>query len=421
MAFYLRKAFKTGPVRLNLSKGGIGISAGVTGARIGMNSRGAYVHGGRHGLYYRKQLNSGKKAVRNRQVNASRASQHVSGPVDLFMDTGATLANDVAGMRNSVRTEVALPSDQLITTPVQIGIFASVGLLLLSIGMESMLIFILSLLGAILCIGWIGFNYSWKRKAKRLLNETVEETERTKTLHTGELSDDLALPESWNRWLGIHLHAIITEMAIADEAIDTASTIRSLDEHFSIHKETAEKIRVTILGKLLDDMLDDSMLSEAEEMAFRELADQLGVTESAMGEELRRLEYFSQIRKAIERPLVAIDPGIPLVRGEEAYELFEPVRLLNERVLNRYQRDNVQYREVGYLIDMEGKLVLTDRRLLFIGRGTREYRLNRLVDTTVDTEAGIVELILNNRATPVIITVKNPLVFAERLEKIIEN
>jgi hypothetical protein len=67
MAFYLRKAFKTGPVRFNLSKGGIGISVGVTGARIGLNRRGAYVHGGRHGVYYRKHL----KVQRTRDGGAS--------------------------------------------------------------------------------------------------------------------------------------------------------------------------------------------------------------------------------------------------------------------------------------------------------------------------------------------------------------
>ena len=47
MAFYLRKAFRAGPVRFNLSKSGISVSAGVTGARLGLSSSGrAYVHGG---------------------------------------------------------------------------------------------------------------------------------------------------------------------------------------------------------------------------------------------------------------------------------------------------------------------------------------------------------------------------------------
>ncbi|HEY5988731.1 MAG TPA: DUF4236 domain-containing protein [Streptosporangiaceae bacterium] len=54
MGFYIRKAFRIGPIRLNLSKRGLGASAGVPGARIGVDASGRpYVHGGRGGLYYR--------------------------------------------------------------------------------------------------------------------------------------------------------------------------------------------------------------------------------------------------------------------------------------------------------------------------------------------------------------------------------
>ncbi len=54
MAWYLRKALRLGPLRVNLSKRGVGASAGVTGARVGVDTTGTpYVHGGRGGLYYR--------------------------------------------------------------------------------------------------------------------------------------------------------------------------------------------------------------------------------------------------------------------------------------------------------------------------------------------------------------------------------
>lgn len=56
MSFFLRKALRFGPVRFNLSKSGIGVSAGVKGLRIGMGPKGNYIHAGRGGLYYRKSL-----------------------------------------------------------------------------------------------------------------------------------------------------------------------------------------------------------------------------------------------------------------------------------------------------------------------------------------------------------------------------
>jgi hypothetical protein len=58
MGFYIRKGFNFGPLRLNLSRSGLGASFGVKGARIGMGPRGSYVHLGRGGFYYRQSLGS---------------------------------------------------------------------------------------------------------------------------------------------------------------------------------------------------------------------------------------------------------------------------------------------------------------------------------------------------------------------------
>jgi hypothetical protein len=59
MAFYLRNSLRVGPIRFNLSKSGIGVSAGIRGLRLGTGPRGNYIHMGRHGLYYRATLPSG--------------------------------------------------------------------------------------------------------------------------------------------------------------------------------------------------------------------------------------------------------------------------------------------------------------------------------------------------------------------------
>lgn len=56
MGFYIRKGFNFGPLRLNLSRSGLGMSVGVKGARVGVGPKGSYVHLGRGGLYYRQSL-----------------------------------------------------------------------------------------------------------------------------------------------------------------------------------------------------------------------------------------------------------------------------------------------------------------------------------------------------------------------------
>lgn len=56
MGFYLRKGFNFGPLRINFSRSGVGLSLGVKGLRVGMGPRGNYIHAGRKGIYYKESL-----------------------------------------------------------------------------------------------------------------------------------------------------------------------------------------------------------------------------------------------------------------------------------------------------------------------------------------------------------------------------
>jgi hypothetical protein len=56
MGLYIKKSISVGPFRFNLSKSGVGVSAGVKGFRVGTGPRGNYVHMGVGGLYYRSTL-----------------------------------------------------------------------------------------------------------------------------------------------------------------------------------------------------------------------------------------------------------------------------------------------------------------------------------------------------------------------------
>ena len=56
MGFYLKKSINFGPLRLNISKSGLGMSFGAKGLRLGYGAKGSYIHAGRQGLYYKKNL-----------------------------------------------------------------------------------------------------------------------------------------------------------------------------------------------------------------------------------------------------------------------------------------------------------------------------------------------------------------------------
>lgn len=63
MPLFFRKSVKLGPLRLNFSKSGVGVSGGVKGARVSVGPRGTHVSAGRHGVYYRKRIGGGKRGA----------------------------------------------------------------------------------------------------------------------------------------------------------------------------------------------------------------------------------------------------------------------------------------------------------------------------------------------------------------------
>jgi hypothetical protein len=83
MGWSFRKSIKFGPMRVNFSKSGIGVSAGVKGARISAGPRGTYLNVGRGGVSYRQKLDgTGKGANRGTNYQSGAATQVPSAAIE---------------------------------------------------------------------------------------------------------------------------------------------------------------------------------------------------------------------------------------------------------------------------------------------------------------------------------------------------
>jgi len=103
MGFYFRKSIQFGLLRFNLSKSGIGVSAGVKGLRFGTGPHGNYIQMGRDGIYYRKTLPNPRTP---RQVSNQPQTPSLPSPIgERFTDhCGPAVeieSGDVSGMTNS--------------------------------------------------------------------------------------------------------------------------------------------------------------------------------------------------------------------------------------------------------------------------------------------------------------------------------
>jgi hypothetical protein len=78
VGLYFRKSISVGPFRFNLSNGGVGVSVGMPGFRIGTSPRGNYVHMGRGGLYYRATLPGSRNASSQPKLPATAHAAEVA-------------------------------------------------------------------------------------------------------------------------------------------------------------------------------------------------------------------------------------------------------------------------------------------------------------------------------------------------------
>jgi len=135
MPAYLRKYVTLGPFRFNLSKSGIGVSAGVRGLRLGAGPSGHYVHAGRGGLYYKRSLTSANPpqpgTSRPEPIPAAEGATQTVGPM-IEIDSAATTqltdssAADLLREINEKRKKVSL-----LPFPILLAVVALITLLLL--------------------------------------------------------------------------------------------------------------------------------------------------------------------------------------------------------------------------------------------------------------------------------------------------
>src|SRR5215813_5440326 len=143
MGWYLRKSFGLGPLRLNLSKSGLGASVGVRGARIGIGPRGNYVRLGRGGLYYQRYFRTSNTTspgpaipIVPLQEHAGPAAPIVTADVSQLHDSSAeTLLQELTEKHNQRRIAPIFAIAFVIATVLMLSVQLSIWIMLLFAGL----------------------------------------------------------------------------------------------------------------------------------------------------------------------------------------------------------------------------------------------------------------------------------------------
>lgn len=410
MSFFIRKSFRLGPVRLNLSKGGIGFSTGVTGARLGVTSRGRpYMHAGRGGLYTRRYLDTPAEAKPHRVP---------TGTVTLYEDTGVTFPAGHQDLDRSTIRELATTHREGATWPYVLLAASSLPLFALAVGaaVTPLRIILLGLGLAALATGTaLGSRVLRRQRAREALRGALirniagaSPLTRDALVEIEATLGDPALTAA-DRTSELHRGYQLAARRIVDDGYVTPQELELLEQLESVYDldpAGCAVTRVDAFRSIYFRAIADHVLTEEEERSLDQLRSALRIPREAITGELATIGQLADLRRIQDGELPIIETEHPLRAGERCH--FErPVRLLRERNLRTFQRDGQRYRVRGLVVEREGTLLVTDRRIVILHTGETSIPLGRVVTVEVDLDRNLLHIARNDVKNPTLLSTPN--------------
>lgn len=410
MGFYLRKSFSMGPIRLNLSKSGLGLSAGVKGARLGVNSKGrSYVHAGRGGLYFRKYQHGPSSG---RQVTASGRSSRQ--PVVLYEDTDVTFPAKRAPHTPSFLRKQLVRRERAIANYLLMPLAGFIILAIARSRAEGVGAVLAAVLGTTLVVLWpIPMWRAWRMNRAgtqlgKLLSATfaarrpvAEHQLRaiTETLQSTSISAADGDYECRRAYLELVLDIVEDRKVTPDElaVLAQAERVLTLSKDFVVEAR-ADAFRHAYVVAIADDAL-----TEDEERILEHVRSALGIPKAAIQAEVAVIGRLAELRRLRQRQLPEVPPSVSLQKSEVChYEA--PVRVLKERNLRSFQSNGQKYKVRGLSIDKEGRLLVTNKRALVVHERTMSIPYKKLVDLEVDDDRNLLLITKDGAKSPAILS-----------------
>ncbi|GAB6146787.1 DUF4236 domain-containing protein [Desulfocicer niacini] len=385
MGLYLRKSFKAGPVRLNLSKRGLGASVGVKGLRVGTSASGRnYVHAGRGGLYYRKNLSSGKSAS---------------------VDSGGGLGSVILVIIGIV---IGIQIIKWLTENPAIPIFIG------SIGVLSAIIYFLNKSKKTKILT----NYKKALDDYFVLAENAPDKDiiaqivdkKYKTKKYSDLKDKINKIEK-NVYTAV-IDKIIDDQIISEEE---HKQIDSLEKIVSVPDDYKLKTKKEIFRLLYLDIIADHEITAEEMEKIKNYLSGLGLHESDVREELKVIREILRMQK-LSLPLRPVEiTASKLQKTETAYYNGKA------KVLSRKKAKKSAEYDYEYSVRRQGQFIVTDKRLLVISEGVTAVKLKDILDIDVDLDNSMIVVSKDGSSIPVFVQTNEPIYSAKMIDLLVQD
>ena len=419
MGFYLRKSFKAGPLRINLSKSGLGMSVGVKGARIGVSARGrGYVHAGAGGLYYRGSFGGATASAATPDGSSTRSGSSPDDPFTIVEATDVTyplasvpsaslptLESTMVRRTRAVGGYLFLPLAGLIG----LGFFAAN-----EASVSAQMQTVITVLLVALLVPWpIPMILGWRRnsggsKLGAKLDEHLSNVIELTPAQYDDVQAAIADPRvtvSDREYFCKTAYLNVVHRIVMDGQVNAQEKafLAQLEQLFGLEGGFCKEARLDVFRIVYLECVADHALALEEEASLNAIREGLGIPEDSVVAELGFLEHLKEIRTILSGDLTPLTPSVSLQDGEKCYHESE-ARLLKMKTTRSFQRAGERYKVRALVAEKQGLLLVTNKRLLLVHDGTTSIPLKKILHVQLDYDRNLLAITKDGVGTLVYLT-----------------
>lgn len=364
MGFGFRKSMSFGGIgRVSFSGRGIGVSTGIKGLRVGVNSRGSYVSGGAGGFYFRESLGSSSRQ------------------------------NGGSGQANAGSSKGLLIATYLITTSV-LGVIATNSRGPISIGLFAL-------------FAGLGIYVSLTDFLKSSAIKKI-----TTELDTAIINNSPLLPETIEKLkklstndrenVAITAYLKLCESVAKDYVIDEneRKLIREISGCLSVDQRYT--INEMVAAAIITELVKDNEITDVEENLLNQMIQSFQMAKTTIDEINTVISSYRQKKEIESKPLelkpvtLATIPKVDKCYFESKTQEFKQRSKKNEKFFDFVS---------------DGALIIAQDAIHFITNGHKKIKRSDIIGVSALQEKGLVEISLMNKANPLYFKMDEPVVF----------
>jgi hypothetical protein len=349
------------------------MSTGIKGLRVGTGPRGTYIHGGRHGLYYRQSLGTSSQG----SSRSGQSTQDNNGALIFILAAAAIFL--------------------LLVFPKALAWIGG-GILIIAAlwGAEKIFMSLRS------------------QKAKNyiaLLNTLTETPTQEALASIKQARERDRLPQNEIGPATATAYQELIKNYLAQPGADAllGQGFLSVAEQLGLNSEEAQKGEIDAFKELTWSMLADQELTHDEEAALKQAQEKLAIDDSAIHDELNAIAEFQRARDIDTSELPVISTEAKLQKDEICH--YEAKGSLQKKQ-TRKARGEVQTEE--FVPVHEGNVLITSKRILIIGEGTNSIKHEKILEVEADYDEKRITIVKDGRQTPLFLSVPHP-IFAGKI------